>query len=110
MELYVYDLVMFENKKTTSISLETIQNIRNYNTERFGKFHINKTNTYNFTDKLEVLNETYQILPPILIRETEVIIPSIIVNEDIEIVGIWRFNPITKNYDKVYYEGEKNEI
>lgn len=94
MELYVYDLVMFYNVKTTSVSLETIHRISNYNVDKFGKFHINRTNTYNFNDDLEVLVETYNI------------VPQVIVNKDVIIRGIWRFNHITKNYDKVYYEGE----
>lgn len=91
---YVYDLVMFRNKETKSIILETIHTITSYKTELFNSFHINRTNTFTFNDKFEVLIET-----------SNGIIPYIIVDDRIEVVGVWRFNNQTKNYEVIYYEG-----
>ena len=86
MELYVYDLIMFRDKKSTSISLETIQTIRNIK-----DVHICETNNFRFDESnLKILNEPFDCFNWY--------------NENIEIVGIWSFNKQTKNYEVIYYE------
>lgn len=89
-ELYVYDLVMFRDKKNTSISLETIHTIKNIK-----GIHICETNTFRFDESnLNVLQEQFNYL----------VDWCRFYDENIEIVGIWRFNNQTKNYEVVYYE------
>ena len=90
IELYVYDLIMFRNKKTTSISLETIHTMEN-----FQGIHICETNNFRFNESnLNVLQEGFDYLA----RWYE------FYNDNIEIVGIWRFNNQTKDYEVIYYD------
>lgn len=90
MELYVYDLVMFRDKKNYSTSIETIHTITNIK-----ETYICKTNTFRFDESnLKVLQEGFNYL----------VDWYQFYNENIEIVGIWRFNKQNKNYEAIYYE------
>ena len=90
IELYVYDLIMFRSKETKAISLETIHTIYNY----FNGSNICETNNFIFNGHqlkvidghLKHLRNWYELY-----------------DDNIEIVGIWRFNNQTKNYEVVYY-------
>ena len=91
MELYVYDLVMFKNKKTLSIFLETIHTMVNIK-----GIHICETDNFRFDESnLKVIQEDFNYL----------VDWYKFYNDNIEIIGIWRFNIITKNYKAVYYNG-----
>lgn len=89
MKLFVYDLIMFRNKKNGSISIETIHTMKNIK-----GIHICETNNFMFNESnLKVLSEQVNMFRCWFDY-----------NENIEIVGIWRFNIQTKNYEVVYYE------
>lgn len=91
MELFIYDLVMFRDKKNYSISIETVHTIKNIK-----GVHICETNNFRFDESnLKIINEQFNILKDWFSCY----------NENIEVVGIWRFNKQTKNYEVVYYEG-----
>ena len=90
MELYIYDLVMFRNKETKSISLETIHTMKNIK-----GVYICETNNFRFDESnLNVIREDFNYL----------VDWYKFYNDRIEIIGIWRFNMITKNYEVIYYE------
>lgn len=92
MELYIYDLIMFRDKETKSISLETIHTMTNIK-----GIHICQTNNFRFDESnLNVLQKDYDYLVDWFK----------FYNDKIEIVGIWRFDVLTKNYKVIYYEGE----
>lgn len=94
MELYIYDLIMFRDKETTSISLETVHTMKNIQ-----GVHICETNNFRFYENdLKVLLEGFDYL----------VDWYKFYNDNIEIIGIWRFNIITKNYEVVYYNDKKN--
>ena len=91
MELFVYDLIMFRDKKNYSISIETIHTITNIK-----GIHICSTNNFRFDESnLKVLQENFNYLADWYQ----------FYNENIEIVGIWRFNKQNKNFEVLYYEG-----
>lgn len=90
MELFVYDLIMFRGKKGGSISIETVNTMKNIK-----GIHICETDHFRFDESnLKVLQENFDYLADWYK----------FYNENIEIVGIWRFNNQNKNYEVVYYE------
>lgn len=90
MELYVYDLIMFRDKETKSISLETIHTMVNIK-----GIHICETNHFRFDESnLKVIQEDFNYL----------VDWYKFYNEKFEIVGIWRFNKMTTNFEVVYYD------
>ena len=91
LDLYIYDLVMFRNKETKSISLETV-----YAITSIQGIHICATNNFRFDESnLKIILEGYNYLAD-WYR---------FYDDNIEIVGIWRFDNLTKDYKVVYYEG-----
>lgn len=90
VELFIYDLIMFRDKETKSVSLETIHTMKNIK-----GIHICETNNFRFDESnLKVLQEKFNYL----------VDWYRFYDENIEIVGIWRFNNQTKNYEAIYYK------
>lgn len=90
IELYVYDLIAFRNKKTKLVSFETIHTMKNIQ-----GIHICETDNFRFCESdLKVLSECFYNIADWYK----------FYNDNIEIIGIWRRNIITKNYEVVYYD------
>lgn len=88
-EIHVSDLIMFRNKKEKSIYLEIIHTMTNV-----GRIDICETDSHNFNkNNLKILETDFNWSGHCFVGY----------NKNIEIVGIWRFNNQTKNYDVVYY-------